>query len=115
MESTNVLTDPVRLFDLAGATAKALAEEYGELRSEEARLRAAIAQVSFTRACHLAMVDAAQHSPKARCFVEAARRKHIRAERNLKLCLAPLIAPESELVKNEDLLNVAGFALSIMP
>ena len=115
MQSKKLLNDSVRLFDLAGATAKALAERHTEFRTVEAHLLAAMAWADYTRACHLAMIDAAKHSDKARRFVEQARINRVRAERLLRSCLAPLIAPKSELMKNEDLFDVAGFALSMIP
>ena len=89
MVSQKLLADPVRLFDVAGATAKALAERHTEFRTVEAHLLAAMAWVEYTRTCHLAMIDAAKHSDKARRFVEQARINRVRAERLLLLMAAP--------------------------
>jgi hypothetical protein len=93
MDRNKLPADPVKLFGLAEATAKALAKQHGDLRPDEAGLRAAIVWASFARNSYLAVVKRAKRSSKVRPLVEPARKACARAERHLRLRLAALIAP----------------------
>ena len=88
----NTPTDPVKLFRFADAIAKRLAEQHEGLRTDEALLRAAIAWARFAWDCHRKALERAKTCPKARVFVETARRRRIRAQEHLRLRLSVVIA-----------------------
>ena len=113
MNLNKLPADPVRLFRLAEASARGLAELNEGLSTDEALLRAAIAWAKIARDRHIAAVEGAKNSPNAARFLETARRRRIRAESHLRLRLTAVIARKCELLKDERLLNVAGFALSL--
>ena len=115
MPLSDLPADPVRLFCLAEATARGLAEQHEGLRDEEATLRAAIAWAKFARDSHLAAVERAKNCPKARVFVERARRRRIRAAQHLHLRLTAVIARKCGLMNDERLLKAADLALSLVP
>ena len=72
-KSNNVPADPAGLFRLAQAITTRMAEQHEGLRMAEARLHAAIAWAKFARDSHIAIVEHAKQSPKARAFVEQAQ------------------------------------------
>ena len=106
--------EPIRLFRVAETVARKMAEDYEGLRDEEAKLRAAIAWARCARTAHLRIVARANTCAKARIFVEAARRRRIRAARHLRLRLTAVIARKFGLMKDERLLKVADLALSMI-
>ena len=104
-----------RLFRLAEAVARKMAEQHEGLRNEEADLRAAIAWARFARTAHLKIAESAKNNAKARLFVEPARRRRIRAARHLQLRLTAVIARKFGLMTDGHLLKIADLALSLVP
>ena len=114
MNLNKLPVDPVRLFRLAEATARGLAEQHESLETDEALLRAAIAWAQFARNAHLAAVERVKDFPKDGRLLEAARRVRMHAESHLRIRLTAVIVRKCELMKDERLLNVADFALSLL-
>ena len=84
MDSNRLPIDPVRLFRLAEATARGLAQQHESLQRDEALLRAAIAWAQFARNAHLAAIERLNDCPKDDPLLEVARRRRIRAENHLR-------------------------------
>jgi hypothetical protein len=126
MPQINPPTNPVRLFRLAEAVARNLAEQHEDLRHDEAMLRAAIAWAKHAQTAHVAIAKRAKTNVTARLFVEPARRRRIRAADHLRLRLT-MIARKFGLMreaqarqraaeqKDQQLLKIADLALSLVP
>jgi hypothetical protein len=114
MALKTLLTDSAQLLRLAQVTARGLNEQHEELFTDEALLRAAIAWAQYAQKAHLAAVEHAKDSAKDRRFVEITRRRRIRAENHLRMRLTATIARKCEVIKDERLLKVAGFALALL-
>ena len=84
MESKELPADPDRLFETAEAAARVAAGRHAQIRTTEARLRAAIAWARFAHNGYLAVLESAETFPEARDFVEIARDHDARAEQHLR-------------------------------
>jgi hypothetical protein len=114
MGLNNLPADPVRLLQLADATARRLVERREELLRQEALLRAAIAWAQGAQKAQQAAVERAKESAKDSRFVEITRKRRIRAEDHLRLRLMATIAWKCEVTKNEGLLKTADFAPALL-